>query len=273
MSPAVSAFDGVAAEFDQRYSAGLSVQAQRRAVRRQLLAAFPPGALVLELGGGTGDDACFLAERGRRVLYTDGAPQMVRRTEQRVRDRGVGGLVESEVATLEGLDDFATRRRAGGAAPFDGAFSNFAALNCVDDLGPVGRALARLLRPGAHALLVVFGPCSVGEILVQMLRGDPAAALRRFRSGAVPARVRNREFVVRYPSPRAIAGTLRPWFRLKRVRGIGVFVPPSAAEPTISRYPRLVRILEALDRVATAPLALGADHVLLDFERTSVSSP
>jgi hypothetical protein len=117
----------------------------------------------------------------------------------------------------------------------------------------------------------VFGPCSIGEILVQLLRGDPSAAVRRFRSGPVPARVRNRDFVVRYPSPGTVARHLRPWFRLIRVRGIGIFVPPSAAEPTISRYPQLVRLLEALDRVAEAPLALGADHILLDFERTSIT--
>jgi hypothetical protein len=53
------------------------------------------------------------------------------------------------------------------------------------------------------------------------------------------------------------------------VRGIGILVPPSAAEPWISRFPRLIRGLEVLDRRLAAPLALLGDHVLLHFERAA----
>ena len=55
-------------------------------------------------------------------------------------------------------------------------------------------------------------------------------------------------------------------------RGVGVFVPPSSAEPAASRFPRLLGALEHLDRVAARPLALLGDHVLCDFERTTVSA-
>jgi hypothetical protein len=51
-----------------------------------------------------------------------------------------------------------------------------------------------------------------------------------------------------------------------------VFVPPSGAEPAVSRFPRLLDALEALDRAFGRPLALLGDHVLLDFERTDVSA-
>jgi hypothetical protein len=51
---------------------------------------------------------------------------------------------------------------------------------------------------------------------------------------------------------------------------VGVFVPPSSAEPAASRFPRLLGALERLDRLAGRPLALLGDHVLCDFERTAV---
>ncbi|HEV7586764.1 MAG TPA: hypothetical protein VGO40_01445, partial [Longimicrobium sp.] len=70
LPPAAAAFDAVAPAFDERFGAWLSVAAQRRAVRRELLRAFPAGASVLELGGGTGEDAAWLADQGRRVLLT-----------------------------------------------------------------------------------------------------------------------------------------------------------------------------------------------------------
>jgi len=261
---AVSAFDAIAHQFDERYGAWASVAAQRRAVRRELLRAFPAGASLLELGGGTGVDALFLAERGRRVLVTDGAPAMLARVEAKAAAAGLADRVRTRCVTLESLESFAAE-----GATFDGAFSNFAALNCVEDLSPVAHGLARVLPAGAHALLVVFGPLAPGEVVVQLARGDARAAFRRLARGPVPARLAGRSFTVRYPSPRAIARAFSPSFRLERTRGIGVFVPPSAAEPAISRYPRALALLEAIDRAATIPLAWLGDHALLDFQRTA----
>ena len=60
---------------------------------------------------------------------------------------------------------------------FDGAFSNFGALNCVQDLAAACRDLARLLKPGATALLCWMGPCCLWEIS-GISRREPAK--RRF---------------------------------------------------------------------------------------------
>ena len=263
LPPAAAAFDTVAARFDERFGEWRSVAAQRRAVRRRLLAAFPPGASVLELGGGTGEDAAFLADHGRRVLLTDASPRMID-----VARRKLAGRAAAEVRAAEAMEALAADREAAGAPKFDGAFSNFAALNCMADLRPAARGLARMLRPGAPALLVLFGPLPPGEIVVETARGRPRAALRRLQRGDVHARLGGREFTVRYHRPRDVRTAFAPWFRLRRTRGIGVFVPPSAAEPWISRFPRFVRALEMIDRIAEAPLALLGDHVLYHLVRT-----
>lgn len=55
---------------------------------------------------------------------------------------------------------------------------------------------------------------------------------------------------------------------MKARQGIGVFVPPSAAEPWISCHPRFLAMLEALDRLVGRPLAGFADHILYEFVRT-----
>jgi SAM-dependent methyltransferase len=272
LPPAVAAFDALAPRFDERFAPWESVAAQRRAVRRELLAAFPEGSALLELGGGTGEDALFLAARGRSVTLTDGSPRMVERARAKAREAGLDAAVRAERVTIEELARFAEDRASAHAPPFVGCFSNFAALNCVEDLPAVGRALARLLRPGARALLVVFGPFSPGEALVLSLRGRPRAALRRLGRGAVHARVGEHEFSVRYPAPRVYARAFAPHLALRRVRGVGIAVPPSSAEPFVSRFPRVLHALERLDRVLSAPLALLGDHVLLDFERTEGAS-
>lgn len=266
---AVRAFDQTAPRFDERFGEWRSVAAQRRAVRRFLLDAFPPGGRILELGGGTGDDALFLLERGYDVTVTDGSPTMVERATEKIRAAGYHDA-DVEQVVLEGLPGYARRHQARGLPPFDGAFSNFAAFNCVPDLRAVAAPLARLLRPGSACMLVVFGPLSPGEVIVELIRGRPAAAVRRFRKGPAPARIGREHFQVWYPRPRDFARAFSPWFTLRRVRGIGILIPPSAAEPWISRFPRVVRAMEAADRLLSAPLARLADHVLLHLERTDV---
>jgi SAM-dependent methyltransferase len=269
LSPALEAFDAVATSFDGRFSAWRSVAAQRRAVRRALAKAFPRGTRVLEIGGGTGEDARWLAARGRVVQLTDGSPAMVGIARGKLRSqRGP----TPHVVAAEALERWATKRESAGESLFDGVFSNFAALNCVDDLGACARGLARLLGPGAPALLVLFGTLCPGEVVVQLARGDARAALRRRRRDPVPARLGGRGFEVRYHTANDLADSMAPWFRLRRRIGVGVLVPPSAAEPWISRHPALVRTLEQLDRLLERPLAPLGDHVLYWFERTGSES-
>lgn len=264
---AAEAFDAVADSFDDRYGAWQSVASQRRAVRAALLAAFPPGATVLELGGGTGEDALWLSRQNRRVFLTDASPSMVRVAQGKLHDRPGS---RAAVLPAEGLESLARERAASGEPRFDGAFSNFAALNCVADLGSVARGLARLVTRGAPVLLVLFGPLPPGELLVQLARGDLRAAVRRLAAGGVPARLGGRDFTVRYHRPGAIRRAMAPWFRPTGRRGIGVLVPPSAAEPWISRHPRLLRVLERADVALSRPLALLGDHILYRFERTGL---
>lgn len=268
LPPAVRAFDLTADRFDQRFGPWLSVAAQRRAVRRYLLDAFAPGYRLLELGAGTAEDALFMLERGYHVTVTDGSPQMVAHAADKIQRAGYTAQAPVAQAVLEELDVFGGWTRKQGVPPYDGAYSNFAAVNCVRDLSTVATPLARLLRPGAACILVIFGPCSIGELVVQLIRRDWKAAVRRFNRSGAPARLGGEHFHVWYPSPRRVARSFSPWFRLRRVRGIGVLVPPSAAEPWISQFPRVVGALEAGDHILTRPAALLADHVLVHLERT-----
>lgn len=269
LRPAALAFDAIAASFDQRFGAWRSVAAQRRAVRSALLQAFPPGGRILELGGGTGEDAAFLAQHGYDMLLTDPSPAMVSVARARLQPLGA----QAVVASAEEMESFADASLAAGRRLFDGAFSNFAPLNCVADLAPLARALALLLRPGASALLVVFGAFCLGEIATEVLRGRPHLALRRCRRGEIPARLGGRTFHIVYHRRTALVRTFSPWFTLDERLGIGITVPPSAAEPWISRHPHLLAAMESLDHVLARPLAVFGDHVLYRFRRNQVSPP
>ncbi|MGA9668203.1 MAG: class I SAM-dependent methyltransferase [Terracidiphilus sp.] len=265
MRPAAQAFDAIAAAFDQRFGAWLSVSAQRRAVRAALLEEFPKRGHILELGGGTGEDATFLAESGYEMLLTDPSPTMVELARNKLAPWGS----QAEIASGEELEDFAGCHLSAGGKLFDGAFSNFAPLNCVVDLEPVARGLAQLLKPGASAMLVLFGTFCPGEMLTEVLHNRPGQALRRCKRGSIPARLSKREFPIVYHRRVDLQHAFAPWFALEKRLGIGVTVPPSAAEPWISQHPRLLGAMEVFDRVLSRPLAFLGDHVLYQFRRTA----
>jgi SAM-dependent methyltransferase len=260
-----AAFDAIAPIFDQRFGAWHSVAAQRRAVRDALLREFPERSHILELGGGTGEDAAFLAEAGYKVFLTDPSPTMVTLARAKLSPFGA----QAEIASGEELESFATSHLSAGGELFDGAFSNFAPLNCVVDLQPVARGLAQLLKPGAPAMLVLFGTCCPGEMLTELLCKRPNQALRRFNRGPLLARLAKQQFPIVYHRRAELISAFAPWFALEKRLGIGVTVPPSAAEPWISRQPRLLCTMEILDRMLSRPLAVLGDHILYQFRRTT----
>lgn len=263
LRPAALAFDAIATSFDSRFGSWASVAAQRRAVRSTLLQHLPPAGRILEIGGGTGEDANFMARRGFEVLMTDPSPAMVEIASRKLTPFGSSAAIVAG----EDLEDFAERYIAAGHPPFDGAFSNFAALNCVVDLRPVAQGLAQMLRSGATATLVLFGTFCPGEMIVETLCGRPRQAFRRRKRGLVPARLAGREFEVIYHRSSEMVRAFNPWFVLERRLGIGVAVPPSAAEPWISDHRPLLDAMESFDRLFASPLAVFGDHVLYQFRR------
>ncbi len=107
-------------------------------------------------------------------------------------------------------------------------------------------------------------------MITEVLRGRPGSALRRLKTGEVPARLSGSEFRVIYHRSADLKRAFAPWFVLEKRIGIGISVPPSAAEPWISKHPRLLAAMEATDKPLRHPLAFFGDHVLYQFRRTDV---
>ncbi|HTC48544.1 MAG TPA: class I SAM-dependent methyltransferase [Candidatus Aquilonibacter sp.] len=261
-------FDAVAARYDETFTRSLIGQAQRSAVWRELEKTFRPGDRVLEIGCGTGVDACFLAHRGVRVIGCDSSPQMIRVAAQKVRNSGLDELVQPRLLRAEDIATLPANE------PFDGVLSNFGALNCVEDLGKTARDLARLLKPGASALLCWMGPRCAWEMIWYLSEGNRTKALRRLRPDGAIARIADGAVLhVHYPTVCSLARAFAPYFRVKSVRGIGVAVPPSYLEPWAQRHPILLQLFERAD------LALGrcpgirmlADHLLVRLQRVETA--
>lgn len=261
-------FDAIAARYDETFTSSVIGRTQRAAVWKELTKAFRPGDRVLEIGSGTGVDACHLAERGVEVLASDPSSQMIEIAARRITQCGVQTLVRTRVLRAEEISSLTANES------FDGAFSNFGALNCVGNLRVLAKSIARLVRPGGIVLLCWMGPFCLWETLFYLGHGNARKAFRRLNRRGVSARLADKAFVqVRYPSVRTLVNIFGPEFRLNSVQGIGVAVPPSYLESWARSNLRSIEFCERFDsRFAHWPVfRLMGDHVLVRLERAGVS--
>ena len=99
------------------------------------------------------------------VYALDASPEMV----AIARSRGI----DAHTASIESL--------GGIVRPYDGALSNFGALNCIEDLRPVAANLGRIIRPGGYIVLCMMTRFCWNETLTGLSRLDTKTAFRRWR--------------------------------------------------------------------------------------------
>lgn len=241
-----SGFDVIAPDYDASWTAAPIGMSQRLAVWERIDSLFQPGQFVLDLGCGTGADALHFESLGVNIYGVDSSVNMV----GIARMRGIS----AGYISIEELHQIPAR--------FDGALSNFGALNCVSSLDGVAASLAGKVCAGGYVALCFIGSFCAWETCYYILRGQFGRAFRRLHS-----RTRSSLGVdVFYFSRRRILSAFRKHFRLVGTYGIGLFVPPSYVK---GLGDRTVARLAALDKYcAHWPLLRRlADHRLYIFER------
>jgi ubiquinone/menaquinone biosynthesis C-methylase UbiE len=261
---ASAAFDCMADTYDATFTQSLIGRAQRNVVWHALQDTFRPGDRVLELNCGTGEDALFLAKRGVSVLACDSSAGMIAVAQQRKALEAPDSLLQFRLSRNEDIDALTS------ANHFDGVLSNFSGLNCVQDIPAIARKLTDLVKPGAVAFVCLSSRVCLWEMTWYAGRGNFRKAFRRL-PGATVARLNEITVPVWYPTVAATRRSFSPHFRLRSIRAVGLFVPPSYLESWVRRHQSVLRRLEAMDAVFAAwPFVRTmGDHVLLKFEKTT----
>ncbi|MBK8026558.1 MAG: methyltransferase domain-containing protein [Chloroflexi bacterium] len=256
------AFDDLASGYDREFTASPIARHLRSRAQARLLSYAPPGSSVLELGCGTGEDACFLAAHGYTVTATDASPAMLGLARAKCAGRGA---VRFEPLDLNGaLPSWS--EQAGHAL----AFANFGVLNCVRDLPRLTRWLAAHLAPGGVAAFGVMAPLCLWEIGWHALHAEFATAFRRLRASTTfqpdPSAP---PIPLQYPSVCHVTHAFAAEFERIEVQPLGVFLPPSDVYGAVERRPRLLKLLLSLDdSIGRARwLSNVADHYWIAFRR------
>ncbi len=236
MTPAL-AFDRIAHRYDALWTDSPVGRAQRNQVWRVADRYFLPGQRVLDIGCGTGEDAVHLSARGVVTCAIDASSEMVAIAAAK-------GVCASQLAIEE----------VGAVGDvWDGILSNFGALNCVRDLPSAASTLARLIRPGGHAVLCFLNRTCAWEL----------GRVRR-------AGVQRLGIMVYYPSASEIQHAFVGSFEIVESRAIGLGVPPSRRK----LGPGAIRLLAAADSLLAGMPGLRAlgDHRIYVFRRRADAS-
>lgn len=268
-----AAFDVLAEGYDAAFSQRPIGRFLRGAVQARLAAHFRAGDYVLELGCGTGEDALWLAEGGIRVTATDVSEAMLAVTRAKCAGHALVEARRLDLAKLRATVYELNHRDTeedGEQAEWDGAFSSFGAMNCLEDWRGVAGWLGERIRPGGIVGLGVMSPLCLWEPVWHGLHGDWQTATRRWRQKALFQGSADRAAItVTYPSIGRLSQDFAPWFERIHIQPLGLFLPPSDVFGMIEKRPRLMRLLMALERRfgQARLLAALADHYWVEFRR------
>jgi ubiquinone/menaquinone biosynthesis C-methylase UbiE len=233
---AADAFSAQSLIFDEYSASNTIIQYKRARVREHVEQYLPSGSSILELNAGTGEDALYFAGKGHRVHATDIAEGMLKILGEKV-DRAASGRVTKELCSFTSLD------RLGNKGPYDLIFSDFAGLNCTDELDRVLRSCTNLLKPGGLLTLVLLPRFCCWETLL-LFKGKWKTAFRRF-SGSKGARSHVEGYYFRcwYYNPSYVKAALQDSFETVGLEGLCTLVPPSYIEGFAEKHPRLYAFL------------------------------
>jgi len=236
---AEKAFSKQSGIFDGLYSGNTIVNYKRERVREHVLALLQVNSLILELNSGTGEDALFFAQSGHKVHATDLSAGMQQELTRKVKNAGMQGQISNELCSFTKLGQLTNK------GPYDLIFSNFAGLNCTNELDKVLASFPGLLKPDGIVTLVVLSKFCLWEALL-VFKGKFRTAFRRFfSSSGTKAHVEGTFFKCWYYNPSYIIERLKNEFDVVGVEGLCTIVPPSYIEGFAEKHPNAYAFLKS----------------------------
>ncbi len=219
-----------------------------------------PGALVLDIGCGTGEEALRLAQEGYSVLGIDVSPGMVWQAQAKLAVYGLRRFAQFRWLAAGRLSNLDER------GPFQGAYASLGTLNTEPDLPAVAEGLHTLLEPGAPFVATVMNRRCLFERLYGLRRQRPGEVLPRPAAWA-EGRAGASDVIapVRFYSPAEFAAPFAEYFTVERVIAFPLWFPPVHLHALYrERADRYRRRLAVERRMRTWPVFREqGDHFLI----------
>ncbi len=256
-------FDIAAPLYDETFTNTSIGKAQRMQVYQQLnTSSIQDKSLqILELNCGTGEDANYFNSLNHNVTATDISNEMIAVALEKFKDKDIN----FHQLDINKLSDFNPKEK------FDLIFSNFGGFNCLSktEIENFFTTVRSIISKQGKIVLVIMPKHTLWEKIYFTLKGNLKKANRRNSNEAINANVDGVAVKTWYFNPKDIL-KISPGFSVKKIKPIGLFVPPSYLQSSFLGKKGMVSFLNILDTLfGFSSLAKYADHYYIELQKNN----
>lgn len=209
-------FSAIYEEYEELNTDNPMSQWKRSRVYAHLNKHLVPNSYILEINAGSCIDAVHLCKQGHRVHATDISDGFVNHAKQKTEKYSLENQLTFEQLSFTDLHKL---EQTG----FNHIFSNFAGLNCIEDIVGVLNQFERLLQPNGKVTLVILPKIAPWEWL--RIRYGLSEGFRRFKKGGVEANVSDSKVTTYYHPASKIQKALTQKYDTLQLENLGFFMP------------------------------------------------
>ncbi|MEM3675604.1 MAG: class I SAM-dependent methyltransferase [Thermoplasmataceae archaeon] len=257
-------FDSIAEDYDNHIF-GNSINAYLRERSVSLMVeAFRDHRTLLEIGCGSGTETIELLRQGHQIVAIDISQQMLDVVKSKAIREGLQGQIELVKLRAGDVNSLISMY---GESHFDGIYSTYGAFNCEPDISSLASPLRRLIRTEGKMLLGIYNKTCALESIGYLIKGKPRKAFSRIHSKIMEGD--SRFCVDTFPyTPWYVNKVFSPFFRVVRVIGLPVILPPSNLAKYVQPFGSSMKTLKKIDTTIGRhwPFNLLGDHFLTLLE-------
>lgn len=259
-------FDKIAPVYDELFTNTAIGKMQRNIICKYLDESLSTNQQlnILELNCGTGEDAVYFAKKGFTVVATDVSDEMLKITEEKINNFGLRNYITTKKLDLTNPSDFNFEQK------FDLVFSNFGGLNCVEkeSLKNLSIVISNILNDRGRIIFVIMPKFSLWESFYFLMKIKIDKIFRRASTKPLNVNLNGGNVQTFYYSPKEIANIFGNKFKVRNIKPVGFFIPPSFLNKFFLTKKKALRMLDAFEKPVSkiSFLAKFSDHFLIDME-------
>ncbi len=256
-------FDIASQSYDKSFTNTTIGKAQRMQVYKQLNDTIIQDKVlhILELNCGTGEDANYLSSLKHTVTATDISGKMVAVASDIFKNKDI---IFHQLDINE-LHQHSFKEN------FNLIFSNFGGFNCLskNEIKKFFNSAKKRISKQGKIILIIMPKQTIWEKIYFFCKGDFKKVNRRNSYKWIKANVDGVDVSTWYFNPKDIR-EISEGFSVKKIKPIGLFVPPSYLQSSFLGKKGMVSFLNRLDTLfGFSFLAKYADHYYIELQKNT----
>lgn len=236
-------FDSIAEEYDRHIFGNIVNMLLRERSLALMKKVFRPGTSLLEVGCGTGTETIELLKADHDIVAVDISQKMLDSVMQKARSQGL----ESRLKTVKmNAENISKLIEVHGTKSFDGIYSTYGAINCVENLSDIPDAFHSLLKADGSLVMGIYNRLCASEFVGYALKLKLPSALARIKKYSKEGESRFCIDVYSY-TLREISNIFEQYFSLVQVQGVPVLIPPSNFVNYVEKFQRKLDFIKKVD--------------------------